>query len=80
MNRPTAIACTISDLLTRINRHPLTCLLFVPVCAAVIFLGWMAGQVQLTLLALTTLLSIDASWTNRLTMLRLAQDNGEVSK
>lgn len=80
MNRLTSIACTISDVLTRVNRHPLMCLLFVPGCAAVIFFGWTAGATELTLLSLTTLLSIDASWTNRLTMLKLGQDNGEVKK
>lgn len=74
----TDIACSISDALTRFNRHPLVCLLFVPACSAVIFFGWTIGQLQLTLLALTTLLSIDASWTNRLTMLKQGQDNGEV--
>lgn len=80
MNQLTSLACSISDTLTRVNRHPLTCLLFVPACALVIVLGWMIGQLQLTLLALTTFLSIDASWTNRLTMLKLGQDNGEVQK
>lgn len=72
------IACTVSDMLTRFNRHPITCLLFVPLCAVVILFGWMVDQVELVLLSLTTLLSIDASWTNRLTMLKLGQDNGEV--
>lgn len=70
-SRLTSVACTISDRLTRVNRHPLMCLLFVPTCAAIIFFGWSVGQVQLTLLSLTTLLSIDASWTNRLTMLKM---------
>ncbi len=72
------IACRVSDALTRVNRHPVTCLLFVPGCALVVTLGHLAGQLELTLLALTTVLSVDASWTNRLTMLKLGQDAGEV--
>lgn len=72
------IACSVSDRLTRFNRHPITCLLFVPLCVSVIFFGWIMGQVELVLLSLTTLLSVDASWTNRLTMLKQGQDNGEI--
>lgn len=73
------VACTVSDALTRFNRHPITCLLFVPLCAAVILMGWFMGSIELVLLSLTTLLSIDASWTNRLTMLKQGQDNGEIA-
>lgn len=73
------IACTVSDALTRFNRHPITCLLFVPSCAGVVLFGYLIDQIELVLLSLTTLLSIDASWTNRLTMLKQGQDNGEIA-
>jgi len=73
------VACSVSDALTRFNRHPITCLLFVPTCATIIFFGWLSGATELVLLSLTTLLSVDASWTNRLTMLKQGQDNGEIA-
>lgn len=72
------VACIVSDTLTRFNRHPITCLLFVPICAGVVITGYIIGQVELILLSLTTVLSVDASWTNRLTMLKQGQDNGEI--
>jgi hypothetical protein len=60
-----------------LNRHPFAIVAFIPGCAAFIAAGWAMGQVQMFLLVLTTVLSVDASLEARMVMLKQAQDNGE---
>lgn len=72
------LACAVSERMTAFNRHPLTILLFTPVCLAFIAAGWLAGHVSLFLLILTTALSIDASLSGRMSLLKISQAAGEV--
>ncbi len=73
------LACTIAERWTRINRAPVTILLFIPFCLAFIAIGWACDSVELFLLILTTALSIDASLEGRLVLLKQGQATGEVA-
>lgn len=73
-----ALACRVAATVIAANGRPLFVLLFPLLCGAIILAGWACGHVSLTLLALTTALSIDASWVNRLQLLARAQDKGAV--
>lgn len=59
-----------------LNQHPVTIILFTPMCLAFILIGWMLGQTQMFLLILTTALSVDASLEARMVMLKQDEDNG----
>lgn len=72
-----AAACAFAEWWTNWNRKPLTILLFVPCCAAFIAAGWVGGEASLFLLIVTTALSIDASLSARMVMLKQAQDAGD---
>lgn len=72
------LACAFAERWTGWNREPLTLLAFVPVMLALIAVGAALGQTQLFLLIITTALSIDASLTGRMGLLKQAQAAGEV--
>lgn len=70
-------ACQFAEWWTGWNRKPVTILLFVPLCLAFIAIGAAAGKTTLFLLIVTTALSIDASLTGRMNLLKQAQASGE---
>lgn len=71
------VACAFAEWWTRLNRNPVTLLLFVPVCAALVVAGWLLDSIELFLLIITTTLSIDASLTGRMGLLKQAQQTGD---
>lgn len=72
-----AIACAFAEAWTSANRKPMVILLFVPVCAVLIAVGWLFDSLELLLLIVTTALSIDASLTGRMGLLKQAQASGD---
>lgn len=73
-----AIACAIADGLTRVNGNPVTVMLLAPLCALFVFVGWMLDELQLALLTLTSVLSVQASLMGCIAALRLRKQDGEL--
>ena len=63
------LACWMAARLRAFNGNPLTIVLLVPLCAAFLAVGWWLGKVELFLLILTTVLSVDGSLAARVTTL-----------